>query len=238
MTNLTPQQAALIPEYRDKWTSIALSTEPINRQKVTEAVKSAYDLVGRNEPEILFFDSPYAAITSEIWNQAKRQSGNNHIVIELEHYLLRDESQKRVLSELYKNELFNPLSFLGDKPLNELSVDVVTLLLKLLDKELASKELGLMLPLQYYTYPSCCLFDFCISVLNYTLDWRIWEILQLTVKYSGFIFTFEKIAFACNRPIKVLLDSENCFHAEGEPAILFADGFGVYAHHGVWLSEK
>ncbi|MBD1888070.1 hypothetical protein [Coleofasciculus sp. FACHB-SPT9] len=38
---LTPQEA-LIPVYRQKWRAIALSTEPIDRQKTAEVVKAAY----------------------------------------------------------------------------------------------------------------------------------------------------------------------------------------------------
>jgi len=34
---LTPEQVALIPVYREKWRAIALSTEPIDPQKATEA---------------------------------------------------------------------------------------------------------------------------------------------------------------------------------------------------------
>jgi hypothetical protein len=37
---LTPEQEALLPEYRDKWRKIALSTEPIDRQQATEAIKA------------------------------------------------------------------------------------------------------------------------------------------------------------------------------------------------------
>jgi hypothetical protein len=42
ITELTPEQEALIPVYREKWRAIALSTDPIDRQKATEAVKLAY----------------------------------------------------------------------------------------------------------------------------------------------------------------------------------------------------
>ncbi|MEH2394727.1 MAG: hypothetical protein V7K21_24735 [Nostoc sp.] len=59
--NLTPEQEALIPVYREKWRAIALSTERIARAKVTEVVKAAYVFVGLSEPEILFFDRLYAA---------------------------------------------------------------------------------------------------------------------------------------------------------------------------------
>lgn len=70
LEKLTPEQEALIPVYRDKWKAIALSTEPINRQKATEAVKAAYAALGYEEPEILVCDSPYPAL--------KKVSGEDH----------------------------------------------------------------------------------------------------------------------------------------------------------------
>ena len=60
ITELTPEQEALIPVICEKWRSIALSTEPIDRQKATEAVKAAYKLIGKQEPEIIYFYSLYA----------------------------------------------------------------------------------------------------------------------------------------------------------------------------------
>ncbi|MBD2013900.1 hypothetical protein H6F96_07895 [Microcoleus sp. FACHB-53] len=39
---LTPEQEALLPVIREKWKAIALSTERIDRQKVTVAVKGTY----------------------------------------------------------------------------------------------------------------------------------------------------------------------------------------------------
>lgn len=59
---LTPEQEALLPVIREKWKGIALSTERIDRQKATVAVTAAYRILNLNEPEILFVDSPLAAV--------------------------------------------------------------------------------------------------------------------------------------------------------------------------------
>lgn len=59
---LTPEQEALIPVYREKWRAIALSTERIDREKAAEVVKAAYKVMDFDEPKILFYDSPYAAL--------------------------------------------------------------------------------------------------------------------------------------------------------------------------------
>ena len=42
----------------------------------------------------------------------------------------------------------------------------------------------------------------------------------------------------CDRPRVLSFDDEQRLHAEGAPAIQFADGFSVYAYHGVKLPEK
>jgi hypothetical protein len=49
---------------------------------------------------------------------------------------------------------------------------------------------------------------------------------------------FEKVCFVCERPTKISLDTEYRLHAEGEPAIQFADGYSLYSYHGVTLPEK
>src|SRR6476469_3508513 len=58
---LTPEQAALIPVYREKWRAISLSTGPINRSQAAETIKSAYAVVGKKAPEVVFCDRPYEA---------------------------------------------------------------------------------------------------------------------------------------------------------------------------------
>lgn len=121
MTELTPQQEALIIEFWERWQSIALSTEPIDHQKAIEAVKAAYNLIDTEAPEIIFFDSPYSAITSEIWRQLKRQEDKSNIVLQLEHKLI-EEPKVPVIRNLVKEELLDPFG-LEIRPLNELPVE-------------------------------------------------------------------------------------------------------------------
>ena len=59
---LTPDQEALIPEYQEKWKRIYLSTEPIDRIRAAAAVKGAYAVMGKKEPEVIFCSSPRAAL--------------------------------------------------------------------------------------------------------------------------------------------------------------------------------
>ena len=83
--------------------------------------------------------------------------------------------------------------------------------------------------------------EFLISKFGVTLDLKAQELLrckQQVFEECGWILPFEKICVICDRPLHLRFDSANELHAEGEPAIAFADGYSLYFHHGVKLPEK
>lgn len=51
-------------------------------------------------------------------------------------------------------------------------------------------------------------------------------------------FTLKNFFLVCDRPTKLHFDNQNRLHAEGKPAIQFADGYSLYSHHGVTLPEE
>ncbi|TYQ31140.1 SMI1/KNR4 family protein [Pseudanabaena sp. UWO310] len=59
MSQLTPEQEQQIPSYAKKWRDIAYSTEPIDREKVTEIISRAYFLLDKKAPPIIFCGSPF-----------------------------------------------------------------------------------------------------------------------------------------------------------------------------------
>nr|WP_199301281.1 hypothetical protein [Trichocoleus sp. FACHB-90] len=74
--------------------------------------------------------------------------------------------------------------------------------------------------------------------MNYSHKLKGWAVCQSIVNNCGWTFPFEKICFICDRPRILSLDNQQRLHAEGAPAIQFADGYSVYAYHGVTLPEK
>ncbi|MDV2996054.1 MAG: hypothetical protein N4J56_005708 [Chroococcidiopsis sp. SAG 2025] len=92
ITELTPEQEALIPVYQEKWKEIAFSTERIDRQKAAEAVKAIYKIeqASPKEPEIIFFDSPHgatAALDELLSNQSLKIIGNQ-LLFQLENQIV------------------------------------------------------------------------------------------------------------------------------------------------------
>src|SRR5689334_15479012 len=82
--HLTNEQIDLIAVYREKWRAIAFQTGAIDRQEASAAVKLAYKAIEKEEPEIIFCASPYAALKHEIF----RESGKD-LYQKLEWWLIR-----------------------------------------------------------------------------------------------------------------------------------------------------
>jgi len=83
--------------------------------------------------------------------------------------------------------------------------------------------------------------EFLSSKFGVTLDLKAQELLrckQELFEECGWILPFEKICVVCDRPLHLRFDAEDRLHAEGEPAIAFADGYSLYFHHGVKLPEN
>ncbi|HAX79294.1 MAG TPA: hypothetical protein DCY88_26590 [Cyanobacteria bacterium UBA11372] len=221
---LTPQQEALIGVYREKWRRIALSTDAIDPQKASKAVKAAYKFIRFGEPEIIFCDSPYAGSCaililheSQLWNKLKSEW----------------------------NEMWNDLkSQLSNKLWNELCNELCNGLNRQLNSQLHSHlKSQIEWDLNSYFYLTQLpgygsLFDFCISVLGCAYHPNQWQILQSLLFDCGWIFPFQKTCYVCDRPRILSFDNQQRLHAEGEPAIQYANGFSVYAYHGVRLPEK
>ncbi|MDY6782542.1 MAG: hypothetical protein SW833_08340 [Cyanobacteriota bacterium] len=80
--------------------------------------------------------------------------------------------------------------------------------------------------------------DFCVSVLNGSCDRQKWELLQSLASECSWYVPFSQVCLVCDRPTQLSFDSDNRLHAEGEPAIQFADGYCIYAHRGTILPRQ
>jgi len=296
---LTPEQEALIPVYQEKWRSIALSTEPIDRQKATEAVKKAYALIGLSEPEILFYDSPYGLgsdrqlvihedrIYGNLYKPKRifKEDFTSHLLSSLTTWAdkilsqLRSKLEDKMLGELVYSleyELYNIIYPTMEQVWHQLwdELESQNEHLNTLYDELLSAQLDTLTPNEqddtllnhlsneldnlsqqeyqlqiifgnddifihsYDLISYASLSEFCINVLNLQDKHIEGEVLQEIAKNCSCIFPFEKLAIVCDRPRILCFDNQQRLHAEGQPAIQFADGYSIYAYHGVRLPEK
>ncbi|MEG4088615.1 DUF6745 domain-containing protein [Microcoleus sp. Pol12B4] len=265
---LTPQQQALIPVYREKWRKIALSTEPIDREKATQSVRFAYAALGYKEPQIVICDSPCAALyrifipifetyqKSPSWRKIKQEItavlGHNLTYQMLSQIVTRKEeyfwfyllnTEVYILRELV--DYFNLLLWSAFDSL-ERSIDSRRQITGGYTWYERWRKFDRFARHQYHDINKFfsaaisrgALSDFYISVLNGDRDTVKWRAFQLLVANCAWIYPLENTCILCDRPRILSFDSEHRLHAEGGPAILFADGYSLYAYHGVTLPEK
>lgn len=214
----TPEQEALIPVYLEKWRKIALSTEPIDREKAAEAVRGAYALIDTKWPEILFFDSPYAAFRAIEWIEI--------ICYRLVYELYGEERSK--LSEQRSEKVSHEIHWLDWQFYEQLYGPLLNQLQQLFEDDVNPEGI---------VYSGCG-FDFYISVLNCDYAPKEWATIEGLFKECGFMLANEDVCLVCDRPRILSFDSQHRLHAEGSPAIQFADGYSLYSYHGVTLPEK
>ncbi|MDX2217106.1 MAG: hypothetical protein SFY66_27815 [Oculatellaceae cyanobacterium bins.114] len=256
VTKLSPVQEAMLPNYRDKWRSIAMLTEPINPQKVSAIIKAAYTASHYPEPEIWFYGNPFVAIKQILATQDFEKYAGNSIrlrfskrVIDHLHHGIKQQLGEGLAISLrnqiqfpefphYPTESNPQASFFpyGIEQCTELQLMTDLDQSELEFANVSDFAMSLVRPAGWSIWG--CMFDFCISVLGLHHDREKWKVFQELMQYCGFIFQFEKVCIACDRPCKLSFDHDNRLHAEGEPALQFADGYGVYARHGIHPSQE
>ncbi len=229
ITELTPEQEALLPGTLAKWRGIALSTVPIDRPKAAEAVKSAYLAIGQDEPKILFSLSPYGLINFPL-NELGAELGS----------ILESRLRQRLDLEVHEQlelEVTNQLETRLRRELNsQLGGRLWSQLRRQLRDQIWSPLNNCIEPELWVGYASWI--DFCTSVLHCEHSSKKWELYQSIVRDCGLIVPYQNVCLVCDRPVKLSFDRELRLHAEGEPAVQFADGYSLYSYHGVTLPEK
>ncbi|MEG3923501.1 leucine-rich repeat domain-containing protein [Microcoleus sp. T3B2] len=235
---------------------LTLSTTPIDAQKATEAVKVAYAAIGLEEPSVMVCSSPQDAYL-QIFNLLKRDhspnlsnEGHGNILgkkldrkwMSMSPSIVRDFTSPAVW-----NYQFNGMEIESeaDSTLSSLMSELVEEYERwegTMDKVFSAHLFELNYPeTPTSLFKEIYLTQWYISSLGINLSQKAQEIhhcQKLLFEHCGFIFPFEKICFVCDRPRHLRFDSQNRFHAEGEPAIEFADGWNFYYYHGVELPEK
>ena len=230
---------------------LTLSTTPIDAKKATETVKNIYVAIGHKAPQVIVCSSPPVAdlnflkqlkIDSMSQNQISQKATGN---LGWGKSLLKElfQSVDVGLSLMFWKELCHQIILEPDTD--------CTLMSEFQELAINYPESRKSESRSYSNYlepltPTALvkeihLTEFLISKLGITLDQKAQELLrckQQLFEECGWIFPFENICLVCDRPLHLRFDSANELHAEGEPAIAFADGYSLYFHHGVKLPEK
>ncbi|MGB3640379.1 MAG: DUF6745 domain-containing protein [Rivularia sp. (in: cyanobacteria)] len=254
ISEISDEQEAMLASYREKWRLFAISTEPIDKEKAAAVIKAASKASDFPEPEILFYESPFAAIQAifaiddykTYLGKDIRSKFNKRV---LEHLLhgIRHQFEEMTFIKLqnkihypefphYWTEDNHQVSYFPHSTSRCIERQLIHDLVKsgLEFADVSGLTSNLTRTAQWAILG--CILDLCISVLGVGHDQKKWQIIQDLIQHCGFIFQFEKVCISCDRPCKLSFDNKNLLHGEGEPAIQFRDGYSVYACHGKQIS--
>ncbi|MGD2181996.1 DUF6745 domain-containing protein [Lusitaniella coriacea] len=253
ITGLTPQQQALISIYREKWLNAICLTRPIDRAEATAAIQLVYQALDLPQPKILFFDSPLGIVKEILENSYPNnrsfERAYNKFSRQIVNHLdlgIYDQVEEEVYYYIYEREI-NRLAFkmYGWETWRvpdlwrKIWEGICEVLIDHQDKLYSTfRFLENCIDTIMIRDYKLCKIDFFISALNCHYDREKWHALTSLVRSCGFVLLGEQVCFVSDRPRKLSLDGSCHLHAEGEPAIKFADGFRAYLYHGIRLPKK
>jgi internalin A len=230
---------------------LTLSTTPIDAKKATETVKNIYVAIGHKAPQVIVCSSPPVAdliflkqlkIDCMSPNQISQKATGN---LGWGKSLLKElfQSVDVGLSLIFWKALCHQIIVEPDTDCILVSEfqELVGNYLELLAGDLLEDSDYLRPLTPTDLVKEIHLTEIFISKFGVTLDQKAQELIRCKKQLfedCGWILPFEKICLVCDRPLHIRFDSANELHAEGAPAIAFADGYSLYFHHGVKLPEK
>jgi hypothetical protein len=260
---LTSKQEESIISYQQKWRAISLSTERINRERVLAVLEDVYNLYpeGFTMPEVIFFDSPYAAFSAELRLTTANFNGlsDDEIINQVASLqIICGEGQPRtdlwwdLHSELNSSGMNPQISqhiweVLDENLTDKVGRKIHEQLWKLLWDWLCDRLISELKDCpdafgrfyDNFIYPDsewaiyAGLFDYCINELGCKHEQEQWQVYRDLCTECGWWFIPMPTHYViCDRPTKLLLDDDGKLHADEETAIQFTDGFGLYARHG------
>ena len=225
ITRLNSITKALIPAYREKWRTYALSTEPIDHQLAAETIENLYWFLNLSPPELLFVDSPAEGFQLVINCNQENMYGKLH-------WFFNRKLWRKVARQL-DSRLLNKLEM-------ELEMKLAQQLFSQYSLHICN-EIGItgnphIRPEMWAGYGSWL--DFAIELFHCKCDRYIWDSFQSLIMDCSHVYMYKKMAVICDRPYRLTFDEHRRLHASAATAIEFADGFRVYAYDGVRLPEQ
>ena len=234
--HLTPEQEARLASFRERWRAEGLSSASTDRARAERVITRMYAEIGKPAPRFLHFASPaqclltlslreragarpLATLGGLLWGQLEDQLGD-HAWNRLLYHLwnpLRDQIQDQVrghledqLGEQLRDRLGDRLAW-GHVYTGQHEATWIAFYM------FARDELG-------------CTYD---DRSSWRLD--LWAKLART---CGWWWPFEQLVIVSDRPSYTSFDDRLRLHNDRGAAVLFRDGYGLWAVHGVRVPRE
>lgn len=213
--------------YLNKWKFIALSTVPVQSLIAKTLVENLYRLflnINENSSNICNFspincltskniyilDTPHAAfslILKTIYNG--EQGILESFFLKRVYRILFNQLELDILTRS-RVALFDQFEFkFNEKFYKFLREQLTSLTINHKEYDYIYLNLDIYLKETFLWTSLCCWLDFCILELGCTYPEHEWLLFQAIAKHCGWTFFFENIAIICQRPTKIIKDTES-----------------------------
>jgi hypothetical protein len=246
---LTPEQRSIIPIVRDEWIAHGLSCEPADREAAEDGVRRAYRAVGLDEPElIIWLGSPMAGcIASAMLAQPTPDKVRSQVVSQALSQVrgrVRDQVLERVRDQVLEQALSQVRGRVRDQVLeqalsqvrgrvrDQVGAQVVSQVMNQIGEQVwdevhravwGQHDAGWLAWLDYWARVGLDLPDTA-------------GLLQVG-RSAGWWWPRRGIVIITERPTALRRDAEGRLHCEDGPAIIYPDGWAIWAIHGVRVPE-
>jgi hypothetical protein len=247
--NLTDEQKAAMPAWRDKWIAIGLKTGAADRPLFDRAVKECYRFAKLEQPEVVWTTSPLTVvltgnIAAYVLSKPRESVARKAADMACEQVLelavpdaatrdaVRAEIRHATSEALAKCAPAEPKngSKKSQKPNQEPTEAEVRSVLDSMRKMLWARFGGQLWPA--WTAWSSFYREVCGLQLPDDLDDRA-RAYEDTVKSASWWFPHKQFVVVAERPTWIDLDPAGRLHSEARSAIAWPDGWGVYCWHGM-----
>ena len=228
ITTMTDEQWAELPRYREEWYRIGSATGPTYRPIVQETLGKLYGAIGYKTPVFLHLSSPPMALLCFGFLQLLRDQLRGQLRDQLRGQLgdqLRGQLRDQLRGQLYdqlRGQLYDQL---GGQLYDQLRGQLYDQLYRNFWGQHEAWWIAFLLWGQqigaHYT-----------PVLREQLDW--WATLA---RACGWWWPYAHVCLVSERPSVVHTDAQYRLHCEDGPAMAFTDGYGLWAWHGVRISQ-
>jgi hypothetical protein len=228
LRELTQEEIALMPSYRQLWYQTAFSTAKLNYKQVQEAIQSIYEIFGLGMPSIHFCNNLHTLIEKSRRFFQQPYFCEDGSVFPSQLMAQIHELQMSFFDSIgyWDMALTSQLDYINGQ---EVEHYISTYLQQTLLNNLPTCFQGYEMYV-YWVFPKiwyaseASLYDFHFSSVQRTLfkayDDVAWQAYRQLVQASSWFTAFESNCFMCERPIDFLFDCEDTFPS----SILFVDG--------------
>jgi len=239
INKLTKEQKSKLPEYRDKWMAIGLSTEKADRPTAEAGIERAYKIAGLQKPKI-------------VWTLSPLSSG---IARDIVFHLKKSASvQESVLTSVLTSVRDSVWDSVGDSVWDSVRDSVRdSVLASVLASMRASMRASVGDPVQAPMWDSVWdsvlasghgqhdadwlgFYEYFNNVLKLDKQTEKLSGLWMIAKSAGWFLPHKNICWVSERHDVCSL-KDGVIHCDGGPAIHYPDGFSIWGLNGVRVPQ-